>query len=68
VRIHFKDMGHPILGERLYAQGKDFTVHFNRLALHASHISFSHPVVKKTVQISCPLAEDMERFLQRHKE
>lgn len=68
IRIHFKLIGHPLLGERIYAFGKDFSVKFRRLALHAAEISFRHPVTGKNITVASPLPEDMKNFLEKHNE
>jgi len=67
IRIHFRDRGHPLLGERVYAFGRDIPVKFRRLALHAFRISFRHPVYHKTVTVESPLPDDMRRFMQGQK-
>lgn len=66
IRIQFAQISHPLLGERLYAFGKDFEVNFRRLALHAQEISFIHPVTKKIITLKIPLAPDMRKFLDSH--
>jgi len=63
IRIHFKDIGHPLLGERVYAFGKDFEVKFRRVALHARQLIWYHPVLKKSITVESPLAKDMSEFL-----
>lgn len=64
IRIHLKSIGHPILGESLYAFRKDFKLKFKRLALHASYLRFTHPVTKKLLEFSASLPGDMEEFLR----
>lgn len=66
IRIHFAGIGHPLLGERLYAFRRDFEVDFKRLALHAIHLEFVHPVTKKKVLVTDPLPKDMENFLTKY--
>lgn len=66
IRIHFKEKGHPLLGERKYAFGKDFDLKFRRVALHAKSIEWLHPVTKKHIKIESPLSKDMEVFLEQH--
>ncbi len=66
IRIHLSELGHPILGERLYAFGKDFPVKFGRIALHAAEVSFKHPVTGAKITAQAELAKDMENFLNRY--
>lgn len=60
IRIHMAGIGHPILGERIYAFRRDFKVKFNRLALHAAGIEFTHPVTGKNMSFASPLPEDLK--------
>ena len=63
LRIQLAKVGHPILGERIYAFGKDFEVRFRRLALHAAYICFHHPINGRRLDFNLPLAQDMSVFL-----
>ncbi|MBU1112454.1 MAG: RNA pseudouridine synthase [Candidatus Omnitrophica bacterium] len=65
LRIQLAKAGHPILGERKYAFGKDFEVRFKRLALHAFHLSFIHPVSREKVNLRIALAKDIKEFLDK---
>ncbi len=66
IRIHFSELGHPLLGERLYALGRDFPVKFRRVALHSGEVTFPHPVLKKNITVTSELAKDMENFWNRY--
>ena len=66
IRIHFKHIGHPVLGERKYAFRRDFKVRAKRLCLHAKALNFTHPLTGKPVYLEAALAADMERFLEEH--
>lgn len=63
IRIHLKSIGHPVLGERKYAFGKDFKVKFRRTALHAEELSFIHPVTGKPINLKIDLPGDMSRMI-----
>ena len=63
IRIHFKQLRHPLLGERKYAFGKDFALKFRRLALHASNLVFLNPVTHKRIEVSSDLPNDMQSFI-----
>lgn len=66
IRIHFSEVGNPLLGERIYAFGKDFDIKFRRVALHASEIKWRHPVTKQVIEIKSDLPEDMKLFLSQN--
>lgn len=44
IRVHMKDLGTPIAGDRKYGAGSS---PFHRLALHAMTLRFIHPVTRK---------------------
>lgn len=53
LRVHMRELGHPILGDDLYAEGpaRDFP----RLMLHAETLRFTHPETGKGVSFSAPV-------------
>jgi RluA family pseudouridine synthase len=63
IRIHFKILGHPLVGERKFAFGKDFPLKFRRCALHARYIEFNHPATGKRISFYADLPGDMKKFL-----
>lgn len=67
IRIHFKQIGHPILGESKFAFRRDFKIKAKRLCLHAKDLEFIHPIKKKTVFITCELPSGMKELLQRNQ-
>jgi len=64
IRIHLKSLGHPLVGESVYAFRKDFKLRFKRVALHAKMLEFSHPVLGKKMNFNLPLPEDMGKFIK----
>ncbi len=66
IRIQFAEVGHPLVGERKYALARDYGLRFRRVALHAASLAWTHPVSKKTVNVTCPLSKDMEDFIGRN--
>lgn len=50
LRVHCQSIGHPILGDTLYAPASDAT----RLLLHAEQIQFTHPTTQRTITLRCP--------------
>ena len=65
IRIHFKELGHPLVGESVYAFRKDFNLKFKRIALHAKALEFIHPVTGIKMNFDLPLADDMVNFIQK---
>jgi 23S rRNA pseudouridine1911/1915/1917 synthase len=63
IRIHFKNIGHPLLGETKYAFRKDFKIKLKRTALHSQQIKFIHPETGENITIIAPIPEDMKRFI-----
>lgn len=53
LRVHCQSMGHPILGDRLYAHEDAYQAH-ERMCLHASYIEFEHPAHGKRVRYESP--------------
>ena len=52
LRVHTQYIGHPIVGDTLYAtaQGQSLS---KRLCLHAAELSFVHPVTGQTLNFVC---------------
>lgn len=67
IRIHFKQIGNPLVGESKFAYRKDFALQFKRTALHASELSFVHPFTKERVVVEAELSIDMMNFLERNR-
>jgi 23S rRNA pseudouridine1911/1915/1917 synthase len=63
IRLHFASIGHPLVGERKYARGRDSAVRFRRVALHAWKLSFRRPGAKEAVELEAPLPDDLARLL-----
>jgi tRNA pseudouridine32 synthase/23S rRNA pseudouridine746 synthase len=55
LRLHLEEIGHPILGDKLYADETALAM-AERLMLHASQLSFAHPMTgeAKTWNSECP--------------
>lgn len=66
IRIHFKEIGHPILGETKFAFRRDFKIKARRLCLHAQGITFFHPVTGETISLHTQLPPDLQQFLTNH--
>lgn len=54
LRVHMLSLGHPILGDRLYAHA-DALKMAQRLQLHAQTLGFTHPVTELPLELSAPV-------------
>ena len=61
IRVHMAHIGHPLLGDALYAGPMQLGI--ERQALHAFRLSFAHPVTGKALQFEAPLPPDMAQLL-----
>jgi tRNA pseudouridine32 synthase / 23S rRNA pseudouridine746 synthase len=52
LRVHMLALGHPILGDQIYAP--ETLANHNRLMLHAEILSLHHPVTKNRVTFTSP--------------
>lgn len=66
IRIHFKRIGHPLVGETKFAFRRDFSLKAKRVCLHAQSLEFIHPLTKQTLRLDTVLSRDLEEFLKRH--
>jgi tRNA pseudouridine32 synthase/23S rRNA pseudouridine746 synthase len=53
LRVHLQALGHPILGDALYADADDLT-RSERLLLHASELALVHPLSGETLHWHSP--------------
>jgi 23S rRNA pseudouridine1911/1915/1917 synthase len=56
IRVHLKHLGHPLLGDPLYAPR--MVGHYPRQMLHAWQLGFTHPRTSLPMHFSSPLPED----------
>lgn len=66
IRIHFKQIGHPLVGDRRFAFARDFAVKFRRTALHASDLEFVHPLTRELMRFHSEAPQDMAGFLENN--
>jgi 23S rRNA pseudouridine1911/1915/1917 synthase len=68
IRVHFKYLGYPLVGDYLYAGrklGRDDRTWAGRVMLHAWKISFTHPKTGKPLAYEAPIPDDMNSVLRR---
>ena len=65
IRLHMKEIGHPILGDFNYVRSYSCEYLPKRCMLHAAKISFMHPETGKKVAFKAPLPEDFREAIER---
>ncbi len=55
IRVHMKHIGHPLIGDFLYNPDNQL---MSRQALHAWHLTFTHPVTGKEMSFEAPVPQD----------
>lgn len=61
IRVHMKEMGYPIAGDRRYG-AKSSPIH--RLALHAQTLRFAHPVTRKEMNFETPVPAGFTKMVK----
>lgn len=62
IRVHFKAINHPVVGDSLYAPNHPYTLGLSRLALHARFLSFTGQD-GSVYRFEAPLPEDFQKAL-----
>ena len=69
VRVHMAHIGHPLLGDPFYGQGRLGDIcrelGFARQALHAAALKFVHPITQENLAFESPLPSDIQQLLSR---
>lgn len=70
IRVHAAHSGHPLVGERKYARGREQRLRFRsrRVALHAWRLGFAHPFDDRRIEVEAPLPDDLEELRRRAAE
>ena len=77
IRLHLTSINSPIVGDGVYGKNKiskygldkknfnKFLIlkNFERQALHASHLGFFHPILKKNIEFNSNLSEDIKNLI-----
>ena len=68
VRVHMASIGHPLVGDPVYGRaGKTHgkilkELQFQRQALHAAELGFTHPATKHRLSFTSPMPPDMQEL------
>ena len=69
IRVHMASIGHPLLGDEVYAGNRKSPFKTQGQTLHAKILGFVHPENEEYVETDAPLPEYFERILERlHKQ
>ncbi|MBS4218161.1 RluA family pseudouridine synthase [Bacillus sp. FJAT-49711] len=60
IRVHLSYIGHPLSGDKLYGG----SAHFQRQALHARKLEFTHPFTLDNIQVIAPFLDNPPIFEQ----
>jgi 23S rRNA pseudouridine1911/1915/1917 synthase len=70
VRVHMASIGHPLLGDPVYGRSGKTSgkllkeLGFQRQALHATELGFTHPVTKGKLSFASPMPPDMQELMR----
>ena len=67
IRVHMSSIGHPLLGDEVYAPGRKHPYHLEGQTLHAKILSFVHPITNEYIELDAPLPEYFENLLNKLK-
>lgn len=68
IRLHLEQLGHPLIGERVYDSSKPSSPQALKAArnmLHAWTLAFPHPLIDARISVDAPLPADFEALLAR---
>lgn len=69
IRVHFKYLGFPVLGDQIYAKGKTKKkaqkLGLTRQFLHAHEIKFKHPIFKKIIKAKSSLPKELNKIINK---
>jgi 23S rRNA pseudouridine1911/1915/1917 synthase len=76
IRVHLAHIGYPLVGDPLYGgrrqlaagvspEQREALAAFGRQALHATRLSFQHPLKDKQVEVESPLPKDFSALLNQ---
>ena len=63
IRVHLSEIGHPVVGDEVYSNGKnEFGIHGQ--LLHAKSLDFKHPITGKKMHLETELPQEFKEVLQ----
>ena len=65
IRVHMQSIGHPLLGDQVYAPNLKTSVRIPRLMLHAYSLAFTHPATGERMTLVAPLPQTFVATLEK---
>jgi 23S rRNA pseudouridine1911/1915/1917 synthase len=65
IRLHLEKLGHPLLGERVYASATQAPGPARRNMLHAYTLAFPHPLTGTRIAVEAPVPADFQKLMKR---
>lgn len=63
IRVHTKDLGHPIIGDKTYGF-KNQRFNLEGQLLHATRLVFAHPTTRKKMEFNVPVPDYFSKILK----
>lgn len=63
IRVHMASIGHPLLGDEVYANNRKSPYMMEGQCLHAKILGFKHPLSGEYIETDAPLPEYFQRLL-----
>ncbi len=71
LRVHMSTIGYPMVGDTMYggrifestAETGGIAMRFERQALHAAEITFTHPISLEQMTLTAPIPQDMKNLM-----
>lgn len=67
IRVHMQSIGHPLLGDVIYAPNIKTGVHIPRLMLHAYSLAFTHPATGERMTVTAPIPDQFALTIDKLK-
>jgi 23S rRNA pseudouridine1911/1915/1917 synthase len=64
IRVQFSAIGHPVIGDRKYHPAEAQERRIQRVALHAAHLEFTHPVTGEKIAVDSEMPADFRMLIQ----
>ena len=62
IRVHMKDINHPIVGDKKYGSTKN---PIRRMCLHANYLKFKHPLTNKEIELKSNYPTIFDRLINK---